>query len=177
MRRIRIALSLYDQLEPFPDPTWREMLTYAAMVVDAGRSVDLYRLHAHTGEMLRSSGLAGFSHRGIAILSSIVEMADCEGWDPRKCSPPLVVDDFDALERAGILLGLSDAIEQRRPPGLSTGVRGRTENQVFVISDSGMTSWEDAYLTKRFREAFGKELGFTSSPSLAIARTRVKKTK
>ncbi|HXC53034.1 MAG TPA: Ppx/GppA phosphatase family protein [Candidatus Limnocylindrales bacterium] len=167
VRRARIVLSLYDQLEPFPDPTWREMLLHAAIVVDAGRSIDFYRMHSHSGEMIRSSGLAGFSHRGIAILSSIVEMADVEGWDPRKCSPPLAADDYDALERAGVLLCLSDAIEQRRPPGLATAARGKTKGSAFVISDPGMTSWDDAYVSRRFRQAFGKDLVFSGSPASA----------
>jgi exopolyphosphatase / guanosine-5'-triphosphate,3'-diphosphate pyrophosphatase len=160
VRRSRIALSLYDQLEPYPDETWREMLQHAAWLVDAGRSIDFYRMHSHSAEMIRSSGLAGFSHRGVAILSSMVEMADIEGWDPRKCSPPLIDDDFDALERAGVILCLSDAMEQRRLPGIATAARSRSKNGAFVLVEEGMTSWDDSGVSKRFKHAFGKELQF-----------------
>ena len=43
----RLALSLYDQLEPYPDAEWRELLGYAATLLDAGRSIDYYRRLTH----------------------------------------------------------------------------------------------------------------------------------
>lgn len=157
-RRTRVATSLYDHLEPYPEPTWREMLTHASALFDAGRSIDYYRLQAHTASMIRSSGLAGFSHRGIALVSSMVEMADPEGWDPRRCSPPLGEDDYDALERAGIVLCLADLVEQRRLPGPPSAVSTRTTGREFVLREPGMDAWEDADFARRFRDAFGKDL-------------------
>lgn len=157
-RRSRIVLSLYDQLEPYPDPTWREMLGHAASVLDAGRSIDFYRLHAHSASMVRSSGLAGFSHRGIGLLSSMIEMADRGGWDPRRCSPPVGEDDYDALERAGVMLYLAEAVEQRRAPGRAAAITARSTGRAFVLREPGLTSWDDTDFAKRFRDAFGKEL-------------------
>lgn len=161
-RRSRLLLSLYDQLEPYPDPTWREMLGHASSLLDAGRSIDYYRLHTHSAAMVRSSGLAGFSHRGIAIVSSILEMADRDGWDPHRCTPPLVEDDYDALERAGVLLCLADAIEQRRPPGPPSAAKGRATGRAFVIREASLTDWRDPDFAKRFRDAFGRELQATA---------------
>jgi exopolyphosphatase/guanosine-5'-triphosphate,3'-diphosphate pyrophosphatase len=157
-RRGRAALSLYDQLEPYPEPTWREMLGHASHLFDAGRSIDYYRVHTHSAFMVRSSGLAGFSHRGIALVSSMIEMADREGWDPHRCSPPLGENDYDALERAGLVLGLADAIEQRRKPGPPAAVRGLSTGRAFVLRDAGLADWSDPEFAKRFREAFGKDL-------------------
>lgn len=157
-RRTRCALSLYDQLEPYPDATWREMLSHASAVLDAGRSIDYYRLRTHSAAIVRSSGLAGFSHRGIAIVSSILEMADRDGWDPHRCTPPLVEDDYDALERAGLILCLADAIEQRRPLGPPAAVKGRTTGRSFVLQEASLADWKDPDFAKRFRDAFGREL-------------------
>lgn len=159
-RRTRAALSLYDQLEPYPDATWREMLAHASALFDAGRVVDYYRLHTHTAAMVRSSGLAGFSHRGIALVSSMVEMADRDGWDPHRCSPPLGEDDYDALERAGVLLCLADLLEQRRPPGPPSAVAGRSSGREFVIRDEALVDWEGGDFPQRFRAAFGLKLKF-----------------
>jgi len=164
-RRARIALSLYDRLEPYREPTSREMLGHAAMLLDAGSSVDYFRLQMHTASMIRSSGLAGFSHRGIALLSTMVEMSEHDGSNPRYCSPPLVQDDFDALERAGVILGLADAIERRRPPGPPEPVSARAAGRAFVLTEEGMASWRDPELEKRFRDAFGKELTRASGES------------
>ena len=104
------------------------------------------------------AGLAGFSHRGIAIVSSILEMADRDGWDPHRCTPPLVEDDFDALERAGVLLCLADAVEQRRAPGPPSAVKGRATGRTFVIREAALADWKDPEFAKRFRDAFGREL-------------------
>ena len=154
----RIVWSLYDQLEPYPEPSWREMLGHAAALHDVGRSIDFYRLESHTAAMIRASGLAGFSHRGIALLSSMVEMSQEDGWNPRRCSPPVGEDDYDPLERAGVLLGLANAIEQRRLAGRSVAVTGRSTGREFVLREEGLKSWDNASLARRFREAFGKEL-------------------
>jgi exopolyphosphatase/guanosine-5'-triphosphate,3'-diphosphate pyrophosphatase len=161
-RRTRAALSLYDQLEPYPVATWREMLAHASDLLDVGRSIDYYRLHTHSAAMVRSSGLAGFSHRGIAVVSSILEMASRDGWDPHRCTPPLGEDDYDALERAGVLLCLADAIEQRRPPAPPAAVKGRTTGRSFVVREAALADWKDPDFAKRFREAFGRELQATA---------------
>ncbi|MFN2425244.1 MAG: hypothetical protein ABR587_02210 [Candidatus Binatia bacterium] len=158
MRRRKLALSLYDLLEPLPDPLVREMLGHATAIVDIGRSVDFYRLHAHAASIIRASALLGFSHREIALLSSIVELADKDGWDPRRCSPPLRADDYDCVDRAGVLLCLADVIEQRRLPGRASGATGRAKGRAFVLEEAGLAAWVDEEIDARFRKAFGKDL-------------------
>jgi exopolyphosphatase/guanosine-5'-triphosphate,3'-diphosphate pyrophosphatase len=157
-RRLQITLSLYDQLEPYPEPTWREMLGHAANLFDAGRSIDYYKMQMHTAAMVRSSGLAGFSHRGITLVSSMIETSDPDGWDPHICSPPLGEDDYDALERAGLLLCLSDIIEKRRLAPAGSRVSLRTTGREFILREPGMTAWKESEVSKRFRNAFGREL-------------------
>lgn len=157
-RRRRLVLSLYDSLEPWPDPVLREMLAHAAAVLDIGRSVDFYRLHTHTASILRSSGLLGFTHREVALLSSIVELADRDGWDPHRAAPPLREEDFDPLERAGVLLCLADAIEQRRLPGRPSDAVFHAKGRAFVLGEGGLEAWGDAQVSGRFKKAFGKEL-------------------
>lgn len=157
-RRRAIACSLYDCLEPYPDPILREMLEHAASVLDVGRSVDYYRMHTHAAAIVRASALLGFSHREVALLSSIVELADRDGWDPSRASPPLKADDYDALERAGVILALAEAIETRRLPGRPAPAAGGVRGRSFVVEEPGLEAWEDPALAARFRKAFGKEL-------------------
>jgi exopolyphosphatase/guanosine-5'-triphosphate,3'-diphosphate pyrophosphatase len=157
-RRRTIALSLYDCLEKSDDALVREMLGHAAGVLDIGRSIDFYRLHEHTAAIIRASALLGFSHLEIALLSSIVELGDPDGWDPALCSPPLDPDDFDALERAGVLLSLAGTIEERRLPGRASAAACSVRGRSFVLAESGMKAWKDDQLATRFRKAFGKDL-------------------
>jgi exopolyphosphatase/guanosine-5'-triphosphate,3'-diphosphate pyrophosphatase len=157
-RRRAIVLSLYDCLEKDDDPLMREMLGHAAGVLDIGRSIDFYRLHEHTAAILRASALLGFSHTEIALLSSIVELGDPDGWDPAPFSPPLDSDDFDALERAGVLLCLAGVIEERRLPGRAAPAACSLRGKSFTLAETGMKAWKDDQLSNRFRKAFGKEL-------------------
>ncbi len=157
-RRRAISLSLYDCLEKDADPLMREMLGHAAAVLDIGRSIDFYRLHEQTAAIVRASALLGFSHLEVALLSSIVELGDNEGWDPALCSPPLDPDDFEALERAGVLLCLAGAIEERRLPGRAAPAACSVRGRSFVLAETGMKAWKDDQLSTRFRKAFGKDL-------------------
>ena len=77
---------------------------------------------------------------------------------PRRCSPPLKTDDYDPLERAGVLLCLADAIEQRRLPGRASPAACRVKGRALVLEEIGLDAWDDPQLTARFRKAFGKEL-------------------
>lgn len=157
-RRTSLALSLYDQLEPYPEAILREMLTHASAILDIGRSVDYYRLHAHTATIVRASTLLGFSHHELGLLSSIIEMSDTDGWDPRRCTPPLREDDYDSLERSGVLLCLADAIERRRLPGRASAALCRVRGRSLVLEEPCLVAWNDPLLAARFRNAFGKEL-------------------
>ena len=74
----------------------------------------------------------------IALLSSIVELGDPDGWDPALCSPPLDPDDFEALERAGVLLSLAGAIEERRLPGRAVPAACSVRGRSFVLAETGM---------------------------------------
>jgi exopolyphosphatase/guanosine-5'-triphosphate,3'-diphosphate pyrophosphatase len=157
-RRRTIALSLYDCLEKGDDPLVREMLGHAASILDIGRSIDFYRLHEHTAAIVRASALLGFSHLEVALLSSIIELGDQDGWDPSLCSPPLHEDDFAALERAGTVLCLAGIIEERRLPGRAIPAACSVRARTFVLAETGMRAWRDEQVATRFRKAFGKEL-------------------
>ncbi len=157
-RRSDLALALYKILEPHPEPFFRELMAHAAAVLDIGRSVDYYRLHAHTALVIRASGLFGFSHREIAQLSSLVELADRNGWNLKRCRPLLHEDDHAPLERAGLVLALADAIEQRLPPRRRAKVSGRVRSGEFVLDEPALDAWEGLEFRKRFRKEFGLEL-------------------
>jgi exopolyphosphatase/guanosine-5'-triphosphate,3'-diphosphate pyrophosphatase len=163
-RRGDLAFALYKSLEPRAKPIMTEMLVHAAELLDIGKSIDFYRLQSHTASILRASGLLGFSHREIALLSAMVELADEAGWNPKRARPLLQEEDHDPLERAGLALSLADAIEQRLPPGRMAQTASRSLVDAFVVHEPALASWEGLELRARFRRAFGKELRVAAGP-------------
>lgn len=173
-RRRDLARALYKSLEPRAEPILEEMLSHAAELLDIGRSVDFYRRQAHTASVLRASGLLGFSHREIALLSSMVELANESGWNLKRARPLLREEDHDPLERAGLALSLADVIEQRLPPGRIAPVTTRSNAYVFVLQEPVLATWEGLELRARFRKAFGKELLVAAGPGPHVTSFRSK---
>jgi len=174
-RRRDLALALYRSLEPRAEPILTEMLIHAAELLDIGKSVDFYRLQAHTASILRASGLLGFSHREIALLSAIVELSDEAGWNPKRARPLLQEEDHDPLERAGLALSLACVIEQRLPPGRIARVESRTLVDAFVVREPALIAWEGLELRARFWKAFGKELQVAAGPERRVSSSRPQK--
>jgi exopolyphosphatase / guanosine-5'-triphosphate,3'-diphosphate pyrophosphatase len=174
-RRRDLALVLYKSLEPRAEPILTEMLTHAAELLDIGKSVDFYRLQAHTAIILRASGLLGFSHREIALLSAMVELADEAGWNLKRARPLLQKEDHGPLERAGLALSLADVIEQRLPPGRAARTTSRSRAGAFVVYEPALAAWEGLELRARFRKTFGRELQVASEPRPRTGAPRSRK--
>jgi exopolyphosphatase/guanosine-5'-triphosphate,3'-diphosphate pyrophosphatase len=176
-RRRNLALALYRSLEPRAEPIMTEMLTHAAELLDIGRSVDFYRLQAHSAVIIRASRLLGFSHREVALLSAMVEMAHEAGWNPKRARPLLHEEDHDPLERAGLVLSLASVIEQRLPPGRAARMVSRSLVDAFVVREPALAAWEGLELRARFSKAFGKELRIAAGPGPRITSFQLQKSR
>jgi exopolyphosphatase/pppGpp-phosphohydrolase len=73
--RQRAVLILRDVLA-WPAADVAEMLRHAATVVDLGRALDYYDRFDHAATLVTSSDLGGFSHVQLALLTSILRLAD-----------------------------------------------------------------------------------------------------
>lgn len=69
-----ICLSLFDQLHRLHGyGAWeRELLAHAAILHDIGLQVGYYDHHKHSAYLVLNSGLPGFSHRELALLTILV---------------------------------------------------------------------------------------------------------
>jgi exopolyphosphatase/guanosine-5'-triphosphate,3'-diphosphate pyrophosphatase len=161
-RRAAIAARLLLALEPAAGPSQEERLDHAATVLDVGRSIDFYRRHEHTADILVASDLAGFTHRKLAWLAAIVRQAGDEDMSVRLYRPLLGPDDAEPVARAGAILDIADEIEHRVAPGrrlpVSCEVRGREVHLAAPIFDVARRARLDA----RFRRVFHRRLVVTS---------------
>jgi hypothetical protein len=119
--------------------------------------------------------LLGFSHREIALLSTMVELADEAGWNPKRARPLLQKEDHDPLERAGLTLSLADVIEQRLPPGRIAHAVSRSLAGAFMVYEPALAAWEGIELRARFQKAFGKELRVATGPGQGESTSRTQK--
>lgn len=158
-RRLALVDRLYRRLHPEVSEEVHQMLRHAAVVIDIGRSIDYYRRRQHCAMILRCTNLMGFSHRDIALLSAIVEMADGDSPGLDRYRPLLTEADWRPVVRAGIILALADDIEHRLPVGTEASVRCRVADGVVTLRAPALEAWRPRVLGERFRKAFGMVLG------------------
>ena len=157
-RRARLADGLVRALDPRSPEDVREMLGHAARVLDVGQSVDHYRRDEHCAAILRETDLSGFSHRGVAVLTAIVDFAEDEELAIEKYEPLLEESDRGHLERAGVILTLADEIERRLPLDREQQVHCVIRRDSVMIPLVTRGAWAPTRLVTAFRRAFGRTL-------------------
>ena len=161
-RRAAIAEALLSALDLAPDQDVKEGLLHAAALLDVGRSVDFFDRHEHVADIVLATDLLGFSHRGIALVSSIARAAGDEDAKPRPYAPLVTAKDEQAVRRAGALLALADDIQERCPRGGMVQVECRVSKDEVVVKVKALAGWRTRTIGKRFERAFGRSLTVTS---------------
>jgi exopolyphosphatase/guanosine-5'-triphosphate,3'-diphosphate pyrophosphatase len=161
-RRTAIADALYAGLEVEPDPELREVLGFAATLLDLGRSTDYFDRHEHVADTVLSTDLLGFTHRQVALLSAVLRSAGDEGAELASYEPLLDDDDRPPVDRAATLLALADDIEARCRDGRRVAVRCRVTRKQARVAVTGLVGWRPRRIGPRFQRAFG--LGLDVAP-------------
>ena len=161
-RRAGIAEALLSVLDLVPDEDVKEGLLHAATLLDVGRSVDYFDRHEHVADIVLATDLLGFSHRGIALVSSIARAAGDEDAKPRPYAPLVTPKDEEGVRRAGTLLALADDIEERCPRGDKVQVECRVGKSEVVVQVKALAGWRARTIGDRFERAFGRSLTVTS---------------
>ena len=157
-RRASLAAALQKALEPGAPGETSDALRHAARLLDIGRSVDFFDRHEHVADMVLATDMAGFSHRDLALLSSVLRHAGDEDTPAKRLSPLVTAEDIPAIERAAVILRVADDIEERCPPGQALTAdcrRGPREVTVWVPQ---LIAWRPRKIAPRFERAFGRTL-------------------
>ena len=157
-RRRELAETLQKTLEPGAPAELRQALRHAAWLLDIGRSVDFFDRHEHAADMTLETDLAGFSHRDLALLSSVLRHAGDADTPDKKLAPLVTADDIPAIERAAVLLRVADDIEERCPPGVPLTVDCRHGAREVTIAVPQLVAWRPRKIAARFERAFGLAL-------------------
>ncbi|MDP9341399.1 MAG: Ppx/GppA family phosphatase [Actinomycetota bacterium] len=157
-RRAEIGTALLESLDGEVDAAARERVAHAAVVLDIGRSVDYYRRHVHAADIVTEADLAGFSHRELALLATVIKGAGDEGTRWQDYRPLLTSADGGLVARESAILELADEMEHRLPPGEAPEVICEVRRKSVVLLAPIHDPWRRESLAGRFARAFGKKL-------------------
>jgi exopolyphosphatase / guanosine-5'-triphosphate,3'-diphosphate pyrophosphatase len=155
-RRASIVDRLMIGLEVDAGGDVREMLGHAATVVDLGRAVDYYERFEHAATLVTSSDLGGFSHPQLALVTSILRLAD--GGRPGAYRALLDKRARAAASRAAVVLALADELNRRIPPGRPADVGCGWRTDGFHVSAPVDAAWRPRGVADRFHRVFGRRL-------------------
>ncbi len=157
-RRAALALDLAAALAPELDATLRELLGHAAALLDVGAAIDFYNRHRETAAIVLRTDLAGFSHRHLATLAAIIQLAERPGFALAGLRPLLAPSDAPPLTRAATVLALADEIVRRCPPTEALDATWRLDGKVLRVNLPWHPEWAPAALSRRVDDALGLRL-------------------
>jgi exopolyphosphatase/guanosine-5'-triphosphate,3'-diphosphate pyrophosphatase len=153
-QRADSAEALRRALDPGVDAELVESLRFAALLLDVGRSVDFYRRHEHTVEIVRAADLAGFSHRAIALIGATVRLADKSSGGLKSWAPLLTPADQASLTRLGAILALADAVARQAPPEATSSPHVSRTADALRIQADWLQSWPLQSAARRVQQVF-----------------------
>ncbi|HVS13183.1 MAG TPA: Ppx/GppA phosphatase family protein [Thermoanaerobaculia bacterium] len=160
----RLSTELFDGLQPLHGlgPAERELLQHAALLHDIGMTVSYYRHHRHGAFLIENSGLAGFSHREIALLALIVRGHRKGGLGAGALAPLLDPGDLERLRALAVCLRIAEHLERSRSGKIRSvrvEVRKRAVRLLLVApSRPTVEIWEAEKDARIFDGVFGRRL-------------------
>ena len=156
-RRRAVAAALQRSLEPRAPVNVVSAIDRAALVLDVGRTLDVFDRHEHVAEILLTTDLTGFEHEELALMSAIVKRAGDRHADVMSMAPLRGAVDGPLVDRAAVILALADEIEARCPRDRRITVECKIDRQV-ILTVRALPSWLAKDLDNRFERAFGRTL-------------------
>jgi len=113
-------------------------------------------------DIVLATDLNGFSHRSIALLSAVLRRTGEPKTDIKSYAPLLASEDRAPVERAAVILAVSDDIEERCPRGTPLTLKCQVRKDEVVVSVPALAGWRPRTIARRFEKAFGRKLVVTS---------------
>jgi exopolyphosphatase/guanosine-5'-triphosphate,3'-diphosphate pyrophosphatase len=120
--------------------------------------VDFFDRHRHAAEIVLAAEMDGFSHRDVALLAALLSASRERGVELEPYAPLLLKSDGRAIERAAVVLALSDDIEERCQPGGPIALRCAAGKREVKVTVPALVAWRPRGLAERFERVFGLRL-------------------
>ena len=155
--RASVLDALMGTLQPTLSADVEAALREAVALLDVGRVVDYYTRHRQTEAILVAHGIAGFSHREVALICALVRQAGNERFSTLSYEPLVIPSDVASLSEASTILAACDEVALRVPPGASL-ISVANESAVTLAVRDSHGSRNLSVLGGRFARAFGVPL-------------------
>lgn len=136
-------------------------LVLAALLVDAGSTIDFYRRYENAGMLIEQSNAGSLTHREIELVAAISRAADKIRIKPSKSGGQIVSDEMISTLRAGCLLRVADEVATRLGATPSSAIdlqRDQEGDGGWKITFSGSSDWRPESLSRDFHAVFGVPL-------------------
>ena len=158
-RRCRnVALALVDAASPDTPEELKNLIGYAAQVLEAGSSMDFYNRFSHAASIVELSDLRGFLHSEIAFMAGALKMAGRNGPDLERYVEAAGKHASSHVPGGAAILETADEVARRLPVDAEGRLRARREASTLTISAAGLEAWSERGLEKRFAGALGLTL-------------------
>ncbi|MCY3801669.1 MAG: Ppx/GppA phosphatase family protein [Chloroflexi bacterium] len=158
-RRCRnVALALVEAASPDTPEELRNLMGYAAQVLEAGSSMDYYNRFSHAASIVELSDLRGFLHAEIAFMAGSLQMAGRNGSDLERYADAAGKRRSSRLPQAAAILETADEVARRLSVDAEDSLHARREAGVLTVSAAGLEAWSERGLERRFANALGISL-------------------
>jgi len=165
----RLSVELFDAFAPLHDlGAWeRGLLDDAALLHDIGMTVSYYGHHRHGAFLIENSGLAGYSHRELAIIAILVRYHRKGSVSASALQSLLEEGDLDRVRPLAICLRLAEHLERSRS-GRIHGLRARIGKRTVRVELDSPTRptveiWQAEKDARAFASVFGRRLEIVHS--------------
>lgn len=157
-RRTWAALELIDHADAEVGPNLRELIGYAATMIDAGAAIDFYNREQVAADIVMTTDLAGFSHLMIAEFAALLLLVEQPSFDVHRFAPLLSEDERGRLDLAAAALALGFELHRRIPPSALSGIETVVTKKAMVLRvPSGIGTLPES-LIKRVERAFERRV-------------------
>ena len=161
-RRRRITGRLIASLAGDLPEEVTEAAEHAALLLDLGALIDYHDRHFHTADIVVEADLAGFDHRGIALIAQLSRMVPKPKSSISRYKPSLSKPDHELLQRAAALVALAEAIDRRLEPDVPAPLVFVAEGERTGIVLPAEAAGVPESLLKRVNDVTGREV-FTTT--------------
>lgn len=162
-RRTRMAVDLLKRADPTLSENLRELVGYAATLIEAGSAIDFYNRERVAADIVMTTDLAGFSHLMIAEFSALLLLIERPRFDVHRFAPLLSADEREHLDLAAAALALAFELHRRIPPAATDGVRAAiTKKTITIEVPVGIGTLPES-LVERVERVFGRRLRLRSA--------------
>lgn len=166
-----LTLSMFDQMPAerlLCGAGEREILWAACMLHDIGVSVDYHDHHKHGSYLILNAGLAGYTHREIALIALLVRYHRKGKPTPDELAAVLEAGDETRLVQMCAFLRLAEQLERARD-GMVRDVRLRVNGsaahmELITRGDETVALWSAARHVDIFEQAFNLPLELVAVP-------------